>query len=468
MAQKARIFVIDDEQSIVDAYCMILEEEGYDCRGATDPQQALEEIEVFLPDAVLLDLRMPVLDGGEVFRILHRRDPDLPVIIITAHGDAATGFQFARQGAFQFIEKGSVTREILILEVRNAVETYQLKKSQREARHWGGTPRLLGDGLAMRQLRETIDKASSTQATVLILGESGSGKELVAWEIHRRSPRSAGPFVRVNCAAIPKELIESELFGHRKGAFTGAVADQKGKFEQANEGSIFLDEIGDMALETQAKILRVLETGEIEPLGEPRVRQVNVRVLAATNQNLQQLMNEQRFREDLYYRLAVLVIRVPSLREHPEDIPMLVEWFTQQFVEQNGMPRRRWEKSALEWLQTLPWPGNVRQLRHFVQYCLTMHGSPELHLKDIQRSLQEIERRRDTFETSSSVQGSMEPTTIQPLHKYLAQIEKSYLEKVLHATQGNVAHASRLLHIPRSNLYKKMEKYDIKMKREVE
>lgn len=471
MNEQPRILIIDDEPAVVESIIEVLSEEGFQCRGATDPEEGLALFEDFLPDVVLLDVRMPGMDGFEVLADLQKRDPDVPVIIITAHGDASTGFQFGRSGAFQFLEKG-FSRDKLLLEVRNAVEFHRLRRERRAAEQWGEPPRILGDSPAIQTLREQITRAARTRATVLILGESGSGKELVAWEIHRRSARASGPFVRVNCAAIPGELIESVLFGHRKGAFTGAVRDQKGKFELANGGSIFLDEIGDMEPGTQAKILRVLETGEIEPIGENRSYRVDVRVIAATNQDMKALIEAKKFREDLYYRLAVIVIRVPPLREHAEDIPLLIDWFSKRFSEQNGLPYIDWTDEALRWLQQLEWPGNIRQLRHFVEYVMTMHTGAVVDLEDVRDYWSEL-YPEDTPGTAENEpprkdQDTGEMGPIRPLQEYLAMHEKAYLQMVLRRTGGNVSRAARLLKIPRSNLYKKMEKYDIKIRRGVE
>ncbi len=467
-----RVVVIDDEKTLVDAVQEILEDEGYETSGVTDPREAFQKIQQVEPHCVLLDLRMPYIDGHELFDRIRRFDPDLPVIILTAHGDTRTAVEFVKAGAFEFLLK-PFDIETLQTKVRNAVRQYELVLSKRASEGWGGPPRLLGQSEAMHRLREQIERASRTQSTVLILGESGSGKELVAWEIHQRSARKAGPFVRVNCAAIPKELIESELFGHRKGAFTGAVRDQKGKFEQADEGTIFLDEIGDMSLEAQAKILRVLETGEIEPIGEGKPRHVNVRVIAATNKDIQSLIREKKFREDLYYRVAVLIIRVPPLREHPEDLPFLVEHFTEEFTRQNGLPHFIWDQDALAFLQGLKWPGNIRQLKHFVEYCCAMHRSPVLTRDDVERYWNELQqaypdaRTRPSFELQEPAP-SLTPRTIEdirPLRKVIEEIEREYILKTLELLNWNVSQTAKILRIPRSNLYKKLEKYDINIRK---
>jgi len=463
------VFVLDDEPDIVEALTEVLEDEGYACRSAQDPLTALAHLEQEEPDAVLLDLRLPQMDGREVFQRIRRRYPDLPVIIITAHGDIPTAVEFIRQGAFEFLEK-PLHRERVLTAVRNAVEQYRLKRTQAWLQHWAAPPRLLGHSPAIERLREEIERAARTDATVLIVGESGSGKELVAWEIHHRSPRRNRPFVRVNCAAIPRELIESELFGHKKGAFTGAVSDYRGKFEQADGGSIFLDEIGDMSLEAQAKVLRVLETGEIEPIGAGQSRFVHVRVIAATNQDLAARIRQGLFREDLYYRLTVLVIRVPPLREHREDIPELVEWFSEQYARRNGLPAVRWSPEALERLKAYPWPGNVRELRNFVEYCLTLHSRPEITGPDVEAYLADIRRRvgGSRPEVPAVRPGGIPVEPEGPLHALIERVEKWYIQRVLEQTGGNVAEAARRLRVPRSNLYKKMEKYDIRIRKDVE
>ncbi len=467
MTQPARVFILDDEPDIVEVLSEILAEEGYAPQGAGDPLRALEMIEQSEPDVLLLDLRLPRMDGREVFERVQKRFPDMPVIIITAHGDIPTAVEFIRRGAFEFLEK-PLSRDRVLTAVRNAVEKARLQRMQSAYRHWATPPRLLGHSPAMQRLREEIERAARTDATVLILGESGSGKELVAWEIHQRSRRRHGPFVRVNCAAIPRELIESELFGHKKGAFTGAIADRKGKFVLADGGTLLLDEIGDMHIEAQSKVLRVLETGEVEPIGAGKTRFVDVRVIAATNQDLQQKMQAGQFRSDLFYRLSVIVIQVPPLREHREDVPLLVEWFSRQYIERNGLPEIRWTEDAVRRLQTYDWPGNVRELRNFVEHCLTMHTRSELTAEDVDRYMREIRQRTGQVPAPEPTASTWPFPAGDSLREFMERAERWFIQRVLRETGGNVAEAARRLRIPRSNLYKKMEKYDIKVRRDVE
>ena len=335
---RASVLVVDDEKAIRDSLRMILEFEDYRVDEAADGDAALRRVAERQPDAVLLDIKMPGLDGLAVLRMLRERGHDVPVLMITGHGDVQTAVEATRQGAFDFLEK-PLARDRVLLSLRNAVESSRLQREARRQR--GDSEELVGSSPAMQRLRETIGLAAPTTATVLVTGESGTGKELVAREIHRLSPRRDRAFVQVNCAAIPDELIESELFGHEKGSFTGAVRKQVGKFVAADGGTIFLDEIGDMSPRTQAKVLRVLQNGEVEPVGAARVVRVDVRVVAATNRDLPADIEAGRFREDLYFRLNVVPVRTPALREHIEDLPVLVDHFVRRFTElQSYRPRR--------------------------------------------------------------------------------------------------------------------------------
>src|SRR3954471_23967646 len=352
-----RILVVDDETAIREAIRMTLEYEGYRIDEARSGQDGIEKAtRTAAPyDAILLDIKMPVLDGIEVLENLKEQHVPSPVIMVSGHGDISTAVECTKRGAFDFLEK-PLNRDKLLLSVRNAVRQQKLEEEvgelrEREARDY----QLVGDAAAMRELKTQIELAAPTKATVLITGESGTGKELVAREIHRRSSRAAMPFIQVNCAAIPEELIESELFGHEKGSFTGAVRKQTGKFVAADSGTIFLDEIGDMSLRTQAKVLRVLQNGEVEPVGAERTIQVDVRVVAATNRNLEDEIAAGRFREDLYYRLNVIPIRTPALREHLEDLALLVDHFVRRYAEQNNFRAKEFTPDALGHLKALPW-----------------------------------------------------------------------------------------------------------------
>src|SRR5881394_593097 len=331
-----RILVIDDETAIREAIRMTLEYEGYRIDEARSGQDGIDKAtRTAAPyDAILLDIKMPILDGIEVLENLKEQRVASPVIMVSGHGDVHTAVECTKRGAYDFLEK-PLNRDKLLLTVRNAVRVRSLEEENIELKEKAEKEyQLVGDSPQMHDLKSQIERAAPTKATVLITGESGTGKELVAREIHRRSSRANQPFVQVNCAAIPEELIESELFGHEKGSFTGAVRKQTGKFVAADGGTIFLDEIGDMSLRTQAKVLRVLQEGEVEPVGSATVVKVDVRVIAATNKDLEEEIKGGRFREDLYYRLNVIPMRTPPLRERKDDIPLLAQHFATMFSEQ--------------------------------------------------------------------------------------------------------------------------------------
>src|SRR5436305_7589271 len=314
---RASVLIVDDEAAIRESLRMILEYEGYRVDEAGGGSQALAKVAERLPDAVLLDIKMPEMDGLELLRAFRERGYEMPVLMISGHADVATAVEATRRGAYDFFEK-PLQREPVLLSLRNAIEAFRLQAENRTLRP--EPEPAIGTAPSVRRLREMIEKAAPTPATVLITGESGTGKELVARAIHRLSSRRDRPIVQVNCAAIPEELIESELFGHEKGSFTGAVRKAMGKFVAADGGTIFLDEIGDMSARTQAKVLRVLQNGEVEPVGAERIVQVDVRVVAATNRNLEDEIAAGRFREDLFYRLNVIPVRTPALREPLEDL----------------------------------------------------------------------------------------------------------------------------------------------------
>src|SRR5512147_2196047 len=361
---KARILVIDDEPAIRESLKMTLEYEGYEFVGAPTGQEGLAQVEREAPDLVLLDVKMPGMDGIEVLERLRSMNDSLPIIVVSGHGTISTAVEATKKGAFDFIEKPFASDRVLV-SLRNALDQGRLRDENRslkkavEVRH-----QMVGESPALRQVMAAVGRAAPTNATVLIQGESGVGKELVARTIHRNSLRSRERFVQVNCAAIPEELIESELFGHEKGSFTGATEKQIGKFEQADKGTIFLDEIGDMSAKTQAKVLRVLQEGEVERLGSARTIKVDVRVIAATNKDLEAEIEKGTFREDLYFRLSVIPIRVPPLRDRPEDIPVLVKHFADLFSRDNNRRPQRITQAALEALQRYRWKGNIRELRN--------------------------------------------------------------------------------------------------------
>ena len=399
------------------------------------------------PDAVLLDIKMPELDGLQVLQLLRERGYEMPVIVITGHGDISTAIEATRKGAYDFFEK-PLQRDRVLLSLRNALESYRLQ--QESQAYQVRADELIGSSKVMRRLRETIKKAAPSTATVLITGESGTGKELVAKALHLLGSRRDRPFVQVNCAAIPDELIESELFGHEKGSFTGAVRKQVGKFVAADGGTIFLDEVGDMSPRTQAKVLRVLQNGEVEPVGSHELVRVDVRVLAATNRSLEEEIAEGRFREDLYYRLNVLPIVTPPLREHIEDVPELVDYFVRRYSVANNLRPMEFSASALRQLQGMEWKGNVRELKNIVERLLILGEDASIEGRDVASS---IGGKRDELTSMLTSESS--------LRQFRESAERMFLVEQLEKNDWNVTRTAKAIETPRSNLYKKMEQYGI-------
>ncbi len=380
---RPRILIVDDEAAIRDSLKMTLEYDGYDVMQAATGEEGVKLVEREAPDLVFLDIKMPGMDGLEVLQKLRHLVEVTPIVVISGHGDITTAVEATRLGAFDFIEK-PLERERVLVTVRNAVDTRRLKTENKSFKRDAEKKyQIIGDSPTLAAVRSAIQKAAPTNATVLIWGESGVGKELVARAIHRESLRRDGPFVQVNCAAIPDELIESELFGHEKGSFTGATDRQIGKFEQADKGTIFLDEVGDMSLKTQAKVLRVLQEQELERLGSNRIIKVEVRVIAATNKNLEEEIDRHTFREDLFYRLNVVPIHVPSLRDRRDDVPALVRHFADLFARDNNFRRKTFTAQAMEKLKQQHWRGNIRELRNFVERLVIMTNVDSIDAVDI-------------------------------------------------------------------------------------
>ena len=367
-----RILVVDDEPGVRAALSQLLEFEGYEVKTVGGAAPAFDAIAQWRPDLVFLDVKMAGMDGLEALREIRTRDPLALVVMISGHATIQTAVGATQLGAYDILEKPLDTDRILVL-LRNALATRALREEvttlrARIASRWA----IVGTSFAVRALLEQVERVGPTQARVLITGENGTGMELVARALHTRSTRSAAPFVEVNCAAIPSELIESELFGHMRGSFTGATQDRAGKFEQADGGTIFLDEIGDMALAAQAKVLRVLEDGEVTRIGGAKSRKIDVRVLAATNKDLLQEIADRNFREDLYHRLSVILIQVPSLNDRREDIPELIQKFLNDIAADYGNKPKKIDGSALEYLKGLDWRGNIRELRNVVERLVIM------------------------------------------------------------------------------------------------
>jgi two-component system nitrogen regulation response regulator NtrX len=448
MARK--ILVVDDDPGIRDALKMILEYEGYEVLSAPDGKTALGDLDSTRVDGVLLDIKMPGMDGFEILDRIVAREDAPPVLMISGHGDIATAVEATRRGAVDFLEKPP-QRERILVSIANALSRNTLRaENERLRQKLEEESVLVGKSAPMVRLREEVARAAPTSATVLVTGESGTGKELVAREIHTSSRVAGGPFIQVNCAAIPEELIESELFGHEKGSFTGAVRRQTGKFVEADGGTIFLDEVGDMSARAQAKVLRVLEAGEVEPVGASRVRQVNVRVVAATNRDLTESIKGGRFREDLYFRLNVLPIRTPPLRERTEDVPELIEHFTRVYSQRDNQKPRRFAPSALAVLKARSWPGNVRELRNLVERVLIMTDSDPIEAKDLPP-----EARVSPTEISER---GLQLATLSQFKEYA---EREFLVTKLRENGWNISRTAEVISTPRSNLYKKIEHHKI-------
>ena len=448
----ARLLIVDDEKGIRDALAQVFEYEGHEVSVAEDGPDALLVANTFQPDLVFLDVKMPGMDGLEVLARLGDESPGSLVIMISGHGTIETALEATRRGAYDFLEKPLDTDRLLVtfrraLELKGLTESMAELRSQVESRY-----EIVGNSLPIRRVLERIEKVAATDARILISGENGTGKELVARAIHRLSSRSDTVFIEVNCAAIPSELIESELFGHLRGSFTGAFADRAGKFEQANGGTLFLDEIGDMSRDAQAKVLRVLEQGVLTRIGGSEAVEVDVRVLSATNKNLEQEIEDGGFREDLFYRLNVVPIRVPSLRERQEDIPMLVTHFSEGMVAREGSAPRVFSDAAMERLKTLTWPGNVRELRNTVERLLILSDGSEITSDDV--DLLTISRAR-------SVDPGRELLALDNFSAFKEEAERAYIVGKLRANDWNVAETARRIEMPRSNLYKKIEKYGL-------
>jgi two-component system, NtrC family, nitrogen regulation response regulator NtrX len=460
---KARILVIDDEPAIRDAMRMILEYEGHEVLLAGSGQEGLTVAERESPDLVFLDIKMPGLDGLEALSRLRAANDALPVVMISAHGTAATALEAGRLGAYRFIEK-PLSKDYVLDAVREGVELGSLRRENRTLRSaLEGRHQLVGESPAILGVLDQVRRAAPTSATVLILGESGVGKELVARAIHRASLRARERFVQVNCAAIPEELIESELFGHERGAFTGATEKQIGKFEMADRGTIFLDEIGDMSAKTQAKVLRVLQEGEVERLGSSRTVKVDVRVIAATNKDLEEEIEAGRFREDLYFRLSVIPIMVPPLSARREDVPLLVQHFVAQFSRESNRRLARFAPGALAALAEARWRGNVRELRNVVERLLIMSDRDVIEADDVRPVVRPVEGRPATMPPASTAGAALPPgTRPTTLREFKEWSERAFLVDKLREFGWNISKTADVIDTPRSNLYKKLEQYNIK------
>ena len=445
-----RVLVVDDEQGIRGALGQLLEFEGYEVRTAANAVDGIAEYEKWKPNLVFLDVKMAGIDGLEALKKLRQIDPSATVVMISGHATIQTAVEATQLGAYDILEKPLDTDRILVT-LRNALQHLDLHEENTRLRtQIQSRYEIVGKSYAVRSVIEKIEKVAGTPARVLITGENGTGKELVARAIHRQSLRASKPFVEVNCAAIPSELIESELFGHLKGSFTGAISDRPGKFEQADGGTLFLDEVGDMSLSAQAKVLRVLQDGVVTRIGGAKPVQVDVRVLAATNKALEDEITAGRFREDLYYRLNVVPVHVPPLRERREDIPLLVQYFAGVLSEREGVTPKVIEPEAVRCLTELDWPGNVRELRNTIERLLILSSGPRVTEADVDR----LVGRRAAEQTSLGALGEC-----RTFEEFKDAAERTFLLLKLREFDWNVSETARALDMPRSNLYKKIERY---------
>ncbi len=444
------VLVVDDEMSIRESLRRILEYAKYDVRLAEDGPSALALVGDTVFDIVLLDIKMPGMDGLEVLQRMKEMRSDMPVVIISGHGTIETAVEATKRGAFDFLEK-PLDKEKLLIVIRNALDRKSLLSEYRAMKEQvEGKDVILGDSPMIKEVIALIMRVAPTEARVLITGENGVGKELVAKALHRNSKRAEKPLVEVNCAAIPNELIESELFGHEKGSFTGATNQRIGKFELADGGTIFLDEVGDMSLNAQAKVLRALEEGKIERVGGTRQIPVDVRVIAATNKDLPEMIRRGGFREDLYHRLNVIPLRVPPLRERRDDIPLLATSFAEEICKRNGMAPKTFSEDALRKLQALEWSGNVRELRNMVERLVIMTPTREITADRIEP--QHAAGRQD-------IEGlTLSAATFQDFKE---RAEAAYIKKQLEAHSWNISRTAEALDIQRSHLYNKMKKYGL-------
>jgi two-component system, NtrC family, nitrogen regulation response regulator NtrX len=440
------VLIVDDEEGIRETLSGIFQDEGYNVITAGSGEEALKILKEQSPDLALLDVWLPGIDGVETLQEIKKTNPELPVVIISGHGNIELAVKATHVGAYDFLEK-PLSLERVLLVARRALEKRSLEMENRALKDdLTRKLKFIGNSLKMQQLREQIDMAAKSNSRVVILGESGSGKELVAHILHENSPRAKKPFIEMNCAAIPQELIESELFGHEKGSFTGAFERKQGKFELADEGTLFLDEIGDMSLATQSKVLRIIETQEFQRVGGSKNIKVDVRIIAATNKDLREEVKKGNFREDLLFRLNVIPITVPPLRERKEDIPELVDYFLEYFAAEYGQKPKKITPDGLSMLQAYDWPGNIRELKNVIERFVIMNPSNIITAKNI---LIGESTRSDYF-------------SFNTLKEARDAFEKDFIAKKLEENNWNISKTSEILDIERSNLHRKIKVYEIK------
>ncbi len=448
--KRPRILIVDDEAAIRQSLAGVLEDEGYSVASVASGEACLEELQRTQFDLVLLDIWLPGIDGLETLSRIQQLPATIrpAVVMISGHGTIETAVRATKLGAFDFLEKPLTIDKVLVV-VKNALKQRRLEQVVEEWRSQQSAElQIIGESVPIKALRQQLRLMAPTNGRVLIFGESGTGKELVARAIHAMSLRASEPFVAVNCAAIPEELIESELFGHRKGSFTGATEDKIGKFQRADGGTLFLDEVGDMSLKTQAKLLRALDEQAIEPIGASEPVKVDVRVIAATNKNLEEEIEKGNFREDLYYRLNVIPFYVPPLRERVEDIPLLADHFIRYFSQAYGRPPKELTPDAYELLMSYHWPGNVRELRNLMERIVIMHPSTRVTARDIPLPSPGSSRRSP---------GELAVDRFTSLQEVRRAAEREYILQKLREAGGNISRAAELVGLDRRHLYRKMK-----------
>ncbi|MBW1696490.1 MAG: sigma-54-dependent Fis family transcriptional regulator [Deltaproteobacteria bacterium] len=449
---KPKILVVDDDLSLRQMLNAVLSDDGYEVQEASDGQSAVEAVENQFYDLILLDIRMARMGGIEALKQIKKLSPGIPVIIMTAYASVDTAREALKSGAFDYLTKPLDIDELKLL-LERALRHYQLEQENRYLKErlddrfdFG---HIIGNSAAMRALFETLAQVAPSEATVLITGESGTGKELIANAIHQNSPRKSRPMIKVNCAALPETLLESELFGHEKGAFTGATSRTRGRFQMAHGSTIFLDEIGEMSPATQAKILRALQEKEIEPVGGSATIKIDTRVIAATNKNLEVEIREGRFREDLYYRLNVVTVEVPPLRKRQEDIPLLADFFLKQYAEKNRKHIKGFTPKALDIMMRYDWPGNVRELENLVERSVVLARADMITPDEFPDAI------RDLYMETKQQDAGLTPG------RTLKDVEREMIIRTLEETGGNRTHAAKILGISRRTLQLKLKEYGI-------
>ena len=455
----ARILIVDDDEVSCQLFAETLESDGFNVEQVTSGDAALARLEADTYDLLLIDVRMPGTSGLDVTRIAHNKFPALPIVVMTAFGSIDTAVEAIHEGAFDFISKPMNLAEIKSILSRALAQRSLQHRAEKPTNQDDEYPselgKIIGKSAAMVGVYKTVARVAPTKSTVLILGESGTGKELIARAIHEHSPRANQAFVAVDCGALTETLLESELFGHVRGSFTGAVADKKGVFEEAQDGTCFLDEIGGISLNMQARLLRVLQEHEIRRVGGKEWHPVDVRVVAATNQDLPQAVAEGHFRQDLYYRLDVVSIRLPPLRERMDDIPLLARHFLNHYSKETGKSVSAISDNAMELLTTYRWPGNIRELEHAIEQAVALSYQPVLLPEDLPREV----REQATHQFSSNPAAPSEFNF--PDQPSLEEMKKRYVHHVLHITNGNVSATARILNVDRRSLYRMLARYKI-------